>query len=296
MWAPGKVLAVSPDGLTVIVSDTVNTPNQVYIVNAGTFNVTAYSISGATAADFSPDSLKAFIVAGDNLYIVSKLDHLQTISLSAPANDVSFLPEGAFGVLAGGSASGITAFRTCDDGGPFSVATTPAPTFLRPLLGASQLIPFDTTPNYHFLALDSPNIDIISVHTTPTGCTPTLTGDVMSYNLGHGNFTASQLLVSEDGSRAYIVSPSLNDIPVFSTTGLTSSSIALTGNVTPVQATLTPDGGHLYVAASDGNVHVLDTNLGADILQITFPQNFCLTSSGQNEPFICKPDLIAVKP
>jgi hypothetical protein len=294
--APGKVLAVSPDGLTVIVSDTVNTPNQVYIVNAGTFNVTAYSISGATAADFSPDSLKAFIVAGDNLYIVSKLDHLQTISLSAPANDVSFLPEGAFGVLAGGSASGITAFRTCDDGGPFSVATTPAPTFLRPLLGASQLIPFDTTPNYHFLALDSPNIDIISVHTTPTGCTPTLTGDVMSYNLGHGNFTASQLLVSEDGSRAYIVSPSLNDIPVFSTTGLTSSSIALTGNVTPVQATLTPDGGHLYVAASDGNVHVLDTNLGADILQITFPQNFCLTSSGQNEPFICKPDLIAVKP
>lgn len=294
--AAGRVLTVSPDGSTVIVPDTVNTPNQVYIVNAATFNVTAYSISGATAADFSPDSLKAFIVAGDTLYVLSRLDHLQTINLSAPANDVSFLPEGAFGVLAGGSASGITAFRTCDDGGPFFVATTPAPTFIRPLLGASQLIPFDTTPNYHFLALDSPNIDIISVHTTPTGCTPTLTGDVMSYNLGHGNFTAGQLLVSEDGSRAYIISPSLNDIPVFSTTGLTSSSIALAGNVTPVQAALTPDGGHLYVAASDGNVHVLDTNLGVDILQITFPQNFCLTSSGENEPFTCKPDLIAVKP
>ena len=294
--APGKVLAVSPDGAMAIVSDTVNTPNQLYIVNTATSAITAYGISGATAVDFSPDSLKALIVAGDTLYVVSKLDHLQTINLSAPATDVSFLPEGAFGVLAGGSASGITAFRTCDDGGPFPVATTPAPTFIRPLLGASQLIPFDTTPNYHFLALNPPNIDVISVHTTPTGCTPTLTGDVVSYNLGHGSFTASQLLVSEDGSQAYIISPSLNDIPVFSTTGLTSGSIALTGNITPIQAALTPDGGHLYVAASDGTVHVLDTNLGVDILQITFPQNFCLTSSGENEPFTCKPDLIAVRP
>ena len=294
--APGKVLAVSPDGGTVIVSDTVNRPNQVYIVNAATFAVTAYSISGATAANFSPDSLKAFIVAENSLYILSKLDHLQTINLSAPANDVSFLTEGAFGILAGGSTSGLTVFRTCDDGGPFAVATTPAPIFIRPLLGASRLIPFDTTPNYHFLALDPPNLDIISVHTTPTGCTPTLTGGVLSYNLGQGNFPASQFLVSEDGSAAYMISPSLNAIPVFDTTGLTSSSIALTGNVTPVQAALTPDGGHLYVAASDGNVHVLDTNLGADILQITFPQNFCLTSAGQNEPFTCKPDLIAVQP
>ena len=294
--APGKVLAVSPDGGTAIVSDTINTPNQVYIVNTATSAITAYGISGATAADFSPDSLKAFIVAANTLYVLSKLDHLQTINLSAPANDVSFLPEGAFGILAGGSASGVTAFRTCDDGGPFTVATTPVPQFIRPLLGTSQLLPSDSTPNYHFLALNSPDIAIISVHTTPTGCTPTLSGNLVSYNLGQGNFTASQLIVSEDGSQAYIISPALNNIPVFTTTALTSSSISLTGSVTPVQAALTPDGGHLYVAASDGTVHVLDTNLGADIQQITFPQNFCLTSSGQNEPFPCKPDLIVVKP
>ena len=294
--ASGKVLAVSPDSGTVLVSDTENSPNQVYIYNTATSEVTALSISGATAADFSPDSLKAFIVAGNALYILSKLDHVQTINLSAPANDVSFLPEGAFGILAGGSASGLAAFRTCDDGGPFAVATTPAPQFIRPLLGASQLLPTDNTPNYHFVGLASPDIAIISVHTTPTGCTPTLSGNLVSYNLAQGNFTANQLIVSEDGSKAYIISPSLNNIPVFTTTALTSSSIALTGTVTPVQAALTPDGGHLYVAASDGTVHVLDTNLGVDIQQITFPQNFCLTSSGQNEPFICKPDLIAVKP
>jgi hypothetical protein len=294
--APGKVLAASPDGATVIVSNTLDTPNQVYIVDATTSAVTAYSINGATAADFSPDSLKAFIAAGDTLYIYSKLDHLQSISLSAPANDVSFLPEGAFGFLAGGSTAGITAFRTCDDGGPFSVATTAPPISIRPLLGASQLLPFDTTPNYHFVALNPPNVDVISVHTTPTGCTPALSGNIVSFNLGQGNFTANQFLVSEDGSAAYVISPTLTNIPVFDTSGLTSQSISLTGNVTPVQAALTPDGGHLYVAASDGDVHVLDTNLGADVQTITFPQNFCLTSSGQSEPFTCKPDLIAVQP
>ncbi len=36
-----------------------------------------FRITGATAADFSPDSLKAFILAGSTLYVYSKLDALQ---------------------------------------------------------------------------------------------------------------------------------------------------------------------------------------------------------------------------
>jgi hypothetical protein len=294
--APGKVLAVSPDTDTVIISDTVNIPNQLYVYTVASNSIVAYSINGATAAAFSPDSLKAFIVAGSQMYVLSKLDPMRVINLSAPANDAAFLPEGAFGFLAGGSADGVTAFRTCDLGGPFPTPLVAPPLFIRPLLGTTQLIPFDLTPNYHFLALDPPNIEVISVQTTPTGCTPTFSSGVESFNLGLGNFVANQFIVSEDGSKAFIVSPSMNSIPVFDTTALSTASIGLTGSVTPVQAALAPDGGRLYVAASDGTVHVLDTNLGADILQITFPQNFCLTSSGQNEPFVCKPDLISVKP
>ena len=64
----------------------------------------ALIIAGATAADFSPpDNLRAFIAAGSNLYVWSAQDALKTISLTAPARDVSFSPEGAFAFVAGGS-------------------------------------------------------------------------------------------------------------------------------------------------------------------------------------------------
>jgi len=59
---------------------------------------------------------------------------------------------------------------------------------------------------------------------------------------------------------------------VFNIDSKTSSSIALTGSPLPLQASLTPDGTFLYVAANDGTVHVLDTQ-GGDLLQILFPTN-----------------------
>jgi hypothetical protein len=58
---------------------------------------------------------------------------------------------------------------------------------------------------------------------------------------------------------------------VFHIASQTISSIALTGNVLPLQASLAQNGNALYVGASDGTVHVLDTAGGADIQQITFP-------------------------
>src|SRR5207302_7517981 len=54
--------------------------------------VTTFQISGATAAAFSPDNLKAYILAGNKLYVYSKLDPLQTIDLGGAGNDVAFHP------------------------------------------------------------------------------------------------------------------------------------------------------------------------------------------------------------
>ena len=70
----------------------------------------------------SPDSLKAYIVAGSSLYVYSKLDGLQTIALAAPAEDVSFLSEGAFAYVAGGASSALSVWRTCDNGRADTVA------------------------------------------------------------------------------------------------------------------------------------------------------------------------------
>jgi len=273
----------------------VNSPNQVYIIDTSNTQsaVTAYPISGATAASFSPDSLKAFILAGSKLYIYSRADSLKTVTLGAPATDVAFLTEGAFGYLAGGSITGstpnlATVYRTCDDGKADTVSGAAVPAFIRALPDATKMV-----------ALAPPDVEIIGVTTSPVGCTPAISDVLLSsFNLGQGDFSKSlkQFILSEDGTAAYIVASSLNSILVFQTGALTFASIALQGNVSPVQAALTPDGAHLYVAASDGYVHVLDTILGADVLQITFPQNFCLNSAGQSQSYPCKPDLIAVQP
>jgi len=287
---PGKVLAVSPDGNLVIVSDTTDTPNQVYVFNTTNNNSTAFSITGATAAGFSPDSLKAYILAGSTLYVYSKLDAMQTLQLGAPANDVTFLAEGAFAYLAGGSPSGVMVRRTCDNGLADTVSTPTTPSFIQALINPTTV-----------LAVAPPLVDIITVDTGPngpSGCTPGVSDSVLSFDLGHGDFTAKQLIVSEDGSAAYIIAtkPSPSAILVFNIAALTTNAIPLVGNATPIQATLTPDGTLLYVAASDGMVHVLNTIIDSDVQQISFPQDFCLNSAGQPEPFTCAPDLIAVKP
>jgi hypothetical protein len=293
---PGKVLAVSPDGSKVIVSDTADTPQQVFVFDTAANTNTAFSITGATAADFSPDSLKAYIIAGSTLYVYSKLDALQTIPLRAPANDVAFLAEGAFAYLAGGDPAGVLVRRTCDNGEADTVTTAATPTFIRALPDATHilaLVPPTSTSG-------SATIDLITASTAPVGCTPPVSDSVISFGLGQGtggSFTATQLIIAENGSTAYIFSPDVNGILVFDIGARTSSTLLLAGNAAPIQASLTPDGTLLLVGATDGMVHEIQTATGADIAQIQFPLGLCLNTAGQAFPGItCNPDLVAVKP
>jgi hypothetical protein len=283
---PGKVLAVSPDGTAVVVSDTVDTPNQVFVFDTTAGSNTAFGITGATAADFSPDSLKAYIIAGSTLYVYSKVDALQIIPLRAPANDVAFFAEGAFAYLAGGDPAGVLVRRTCDNGEADTVSTTSAPTFIRALPDATQM-----------LAVVPPAVSLINANTTPVGCTPAITDTATSISLGQPTFTASQLIIAEDGSTAYILSPDINSILVFDIGGQTSSTLSLLGNATPIQASLTPDGTLLLVGASDGMVHEIQTATGVDVTQIQFPNGLCLNPAALPFPGLtCNPNLVAVKP
>ncbi len=298
---PGKVLAVSPDGSKVIISDTADSPNEVFVFDTATNTSPTFQITGATAADFSPDSLTAYILAGSTLFVYSKLDGLKTIVLAAPANDVSFLSEGAFAYVAGGAPSSVTVWRTCDNGSADTIDNTkglPAtPSIIKTLPGAAQLLPSDSPATFHLLALTPPSVDIISVNTTPSGCTPAVTdGPVASFNLAHGNFVPKQLIISQDGTTAYVIASNLSSIMVFNIPSQTTSAISLTGNPIPLSATLTPDGTLLYVGASDGAVHVVSTVAGGDTQQITFPQGLCQNSVGQPFGITCNPDLVAVKP
>src|SRR5207244_13356192 len=111
--APGNVLAISPDGSRIIVSDTAETPNQVFIVSS-TGATVALNIAGATAAAFSPDNLKAFIVAGQTLYIYSALEPLRSVSLAAPSTHVALLASRLAGC--GVYSDRLTLSPSCDAG------------------------------------------------------------------------------------------------------------------------------------------------------------------------------------
>ncbi|HEY1799992.1 MAG TPA: hypothetical protein VGG46_03570 [Terriglobales bacterium] len=308
--APGKVLAVSPNGNLVIVSDTADAVNQVYLFNVLANTSTPFSIVGATAAAFSPDSLKAFVVAGSNLYIISTQDALQIVPLGAAANGVAFLPEGGFAYIATGAS--VTPWLTCSGASvpAQTVTTSAASQFLQPLNLAQEVqrvpstLGFDQIQN--LVAVDSPGIDLIASQVNVPSLMASCPLDVVSnpgaatfsgfFNLGRGSFVPKQLLVSSDGSKVYIVTSNLSVILTFDLTTHASSAIALSGGATPLAAALTPDGGLLYVGASDDQVHAIDTNAGVDIQQVTFQRNLCLDSVGNPLPTVCLPDIIAVRP
>ena len=286
--AAGKVLAVSPDGTTVIISDTADSPNQLFICtscSSTSRTVSPFLIAGATAAAFSADGLKAYIVAGSNLYIYSKVDALQKISLASPATDVTFLGNGMFGYLAGGDPAGGASFPVCYDpalASPLASVAIPGATMVRALPDGQSI-----------LVLAPPDVQTVTATITgpPTppinipGC-PAPRGflslaDTVGpvSNLGHGSFTTTQLILSRDGSTAYILGetqppPNPARLPfviVFNINSLTSSQISLVGNATPLSASLSPADNLLFVGANDGAVHVIDTSSGTDLQQITFP-------------------------
>jgi hypothetical protein len=310
--APGKVLAVSPDGQKVVVADTADTPNQAFIVNltSATPAVTPLPITGATAADFAPDSFKAFIVAGSNLYVYSPVEPLKKIALGGPAADVTFLSNGAFAYLAGGSASKqVSVRKTCDndvaraaDNSLQDVSLPLAPKFIKTLPDSSGV-----------LAINSTGVNMIQVASAPVDCQPTdqtaippvpglpnvVNGAVASFNFGLGSFTPKQLIIASS-QRAYVVTDQ-SPIVEFNIPTQTTTLLQLSGNTLPVRAALSVDGTRLFVIGRDpvtqvNSVHVLDTVNNIDIDQILMPQPACHSKSGATNPFTCDIDLITVQP
>jgi len=314
--APGAVLAISPDGTKLIVSDTKETPNQVFVVtNSGTSgnsNV-ALNIAGATAAAFSPDNLKAFIVAGQTLYIFSTLEPVRSIPLGVTSTDVAFLPSGLAGYILG--SNGITFSPTCAPTPPTLVGPFPpsGATAIRPLPNALPA-PNSTTPppsGNELLVLAPPNADILTATVSGNvvlgepGCPDprgflTISNIVSSsVNFEQGNFSAKQLIVSADGRRAYVITNELGAVLVYNIFDQSAPpAIGLVNSATPLAADLTPDGNTLYVGANDGEVHVIDTPTGTDLQQISFPGTATNPQGGfcTGVTFTCMPDLVAVKP
>lgn len=200
----GRVLAVSSNGQQAVFSDTVHTPNQIYVVNAvnaSSPTISDFAISGAVAAAFSPEGLKGYILAcvpgpvacssttGNTIFVYSTLQSMQIIPLTSPAGAVTFSSTGAFAFVTGGSiGSSVTTFNTCDNSlstppppnppNPFVINLQSPPLFLQVLPAASAPPPVVQTlltpvPNATGLdvlvALDSTGIDLIATDATVLG-------------------------------------------------------------------------------------------------------------------------------
>ena len=203
----GKVIGVSPNGNLAVFSDTVSTPNQVYVVNASSAaaSTTALNINSATTATFAPDNSKAFILGngGNTLNIYSQVQELQTFPLTTPADAIAFSSSGTFALLAGGGpASNLTLVSTCQIPGsnpitnlPITTTLPATPLFLKMVPGGNvftgtSLIPtlVTTVPNTKppvplsidfFYGVDSTGIDIIAMATT-TSISPQQTDSLCS--------------------------------------------------------------------------------------------------------------------
>jgi hypothetical protein len=308
----GTVLAVSNDGKLAVVSDTVSTPNQVYIYNGGSGSAPPVDLilsnpgETATAAAFSPDQLKLFILtSAGRMYIYSTVDALTPVAIATSATDVKFSLDGSFAYVAGTpAAASVSGFATCDN--PTTsvlsgITTSAAPLALYPL-PTRQL---DLLGNWTdvVLALDPPYADMFGVTEThsplpndqfvcnppsvalDTNFFPPPAPPVKSVNLGQGPFIPIYAELAGNGTEMIIVAKNISAVLVFDVSNGTTSSIPLnkiSDPPLPLAASASTDGSQVYVAACDqyqnddpstctlGEVHIVNTVALGDIQDVPY--------------------------
>jgi hypothetical protein len=335
----GKVLTISNDGKLVVISDTVSTTSQVYIFNGGSSSaapidlVLSNASETATAAAFSPDQLKLFIVTNlGNMYVYSTVDATKPLSILAPATDVKFSADGSFAYVAGAPAGSVSAYSICSGPtapsvkiGNVTASSAPLKIFPSPSVQAGAQALTQT-----MFALEPPNIEFLTAEFTQVplpvmlpNTPPQLTcnppdmvsfSSVASVNLGQGSFDPIYSELAGNGTEMIIVARNVPAVLMFNVANKTTTSIPLVGNPNPLSASASSDGSQIYVAACDsypnndttkpcasGSVHIVNTISQGDLQQVPYVNinqnnnpNMC-NGQGTGAP-LCLPNLIAIKP
>ena len=279
----GKVLTVSPDSSKrAVISDTISKPNQVYIYTGANSAPIDLTVPGATAATFSPDGQKLFILTNTGtMYVYSTVDALaQVPGVQSSATDVSFSPDGSFGYVAGNPASSVSAFATCglQNLGALQGTLTGNPLRLFPIPNTGgkeqlelapgnypggQVVPASTIKQ-DLVAVAPPNVQFLSATFTrdpilglQQSCNPsqlTLTPGA-AYNVGQGNFTPLYMELAgsggQFGAQVVIVAQNIPAVLVFDTNGKTTTAFPLVNNAFPLSASASTDGSQIFVGACD---------------------------------------------
>ena len=253
----GTVLAVSPDGAFLLISDAANNAVDYFSVTTGklvgnktgvTANDSAYT-ADSKFNEWVNDTTLAFGYPNGFLYA------------QTPDKSPSFLDF---------SATGSLSYVTSAAGGQVSVYSTCSST-VNQTLGATAPTLIKAIPNSTgAVAVDPPAVDIIA---TPTplnvGCPITTQSTLTTHDLGVGSFTPAQLLMSQDSTTAWIIPSDIASVVNFNLTNSTPTAIGLSGGALPLSAGLTSNGTQLWVGASDNKVHVIFTDGLNDGVQVS---------------------------
>jgi hypothetical protein len=329
--ALGKVLAISPDGNNIIVSNAANAPDpttgvvgpietrldhqRLVVLDAANNTAQSFVLPGAVAAAFTPDSSKAFIAVNcspnpcpngnGNVYVFSKTQTLQTtlnIGATVPSppgttdanNDVATLASGPFAYFA--NTAGLEVMGTCNNVQQ-PIANNP------PITSKPQLVGRVANADM-IVAVNSTGVDIETATVTPlapsttissSNCSPTVAYSNQPLDFGQGPFTALQLLVPTSSAGHIVVLPAGKPQLLVTIPGGNAALIPLTeaGATQALSGSMTLDGNTAWVGVDGSNTvdQIILTNDPSKADALQIPTSF-KKSDGSAAP----PNLVGVKP
>ena len=258
----GKVLAISPDGNKIIVSDIAN--SRVFIMNVSASTAQVFSAPGVQSASFSPDSFKAFLAGPNGVFeYTTSLHSVATTNLSS-ASSVAYTPDGPLAFISG---SALTGYATCNDlaAGQLNVAAGPMtavyPAKGTKLVGVSGSSWLDVTP-------------VLDGNSCPASLNASFT------TTPYTSCSINQIVPLPDGSRIFAstmdpqsCSPIAN-LPFYNVTSAGTGSISLASAGVPVVAAATLDSEQLYVGTQSqdsASIHFIDLTTNDDSVQVDVP-------------------------
>jgi len=252
--ALGKIIAVAPSGQYLLISDSANTVT--YLFDVTNSKVLSSQDVIATAGAFAPDgNAVMFTTTGQQLYYNTVSPTSTAVALSYVPSSLDVSAQGGMTYIASPTLGAIDIRATCNQADWQTLSAT-APTLVAHLPNGNGAV-----------AVDSPNIDVVATGAIPSGCPPTPQSSVNTYNLGFGNFTATQMFIPPNSGGVFILS-NLPAVLGFDLNNLVPFSIPLTNSPQPLSGGIMIDSSKIYIGASDNNVHALDVATHTDSAQI----------------------------
>ena len=290
----GKVIAVSPDGTTLVLTDPTR---QLIYLYASSGAITSTYGGVATNAEFTPDSQTVYITTGtpntngtvtpgNTLLVHSTFTGWTSISLNAPASGVAITVPSVGAYLAG---SPTTARSYCPST-TISGGTVVSNQYYPPADSAS--VPTDilaaTNDGLHILGAtvtNGPSIVDLGFSSAlppppatgqPAGACPTVVPTTYfssqrtsTKTVALSGVTATSIndvIPASDSSVAFVTYNGTGSLPAYTPATGAVTSVALTGKATsPVAAAISSDNSTLYVGTTgDNKVHLVNVKTLTD--------------------------------